>query len=35
LRFHDAVSPMLRLPHSGGIRRAAEQNIWQQMRIAQ
>jgi hypothetical protein len=27
LRFHDAVSPMLRLPHSGGIRRAAEQNI--------
>src|SRR5438552_7116478 len=35
LRFHDAVSPMLRLPHSGGIRPAAEQNIWQQMRIAQ
>lgn len=34
LRFHDPVSPMLRPPHSGGIRRAAEQNIWQQMRIA-
>ena len=27
LRFHDAVSPMLRPPHSGGIRPAAEQNI--------
>ena len=27
LRFHDAVSPMLRLPHSGGIRPAEEQNI--------
>jgi hypothetical protein len=35
LRFHDAVSPMLRLSHSGGIHRAAEQNICQQMRIAQ
>ncbi len=34
LRFHDPVSPMLRLPHSGGIRFAAEQNIWRQMRIA-
>jgi len=34
LRFHDPVSPMLRLLHSGGIRRAAEQNIWRQMRIA-
>ena len=27
LRFHDAVSPMLRQPHCGGIRRAAEHNI--------
>jgi len=33
-RFHDAVSPMLRLPHSGGNRRAAEPNIWRRKRIA-
>ena len=34
MRSHDAVSPMLRLPHSGGNRRAAEPNIWRQLRIA-
>ena len=27
LRFHDPVSPILRLPHCGGIRPAGEQNI--------
>jgi hypothetical protein len=34
LRSHDAVSPMLRLIHFGGNRRAAEPIICRQLRIA-